>query len=67
MEQLTPNEANLVKDVLRIIGRNPKTESEYAREIGMTDLEFVEMSDSIFNKLGNGRVTFDVGGENKLI
>jgi len=65
MDALTTEEQNLVKDVLRVIGLDEEMNSQFARACGMEVMGFSLMADEIFNKLGNGRVTFDSVGDGK--
>lgn len=45
---LTDEEANFIKDILQVTS---------ARALGMKHEEFNEIADTIFIKLGNGRLT----------
>lgn len=54
--RLTDAEANLIKDILRIIGDTPGLEVEISGAIGMPYEKFADSCDTIFTKLGNGRV-----------
>lgn len=56
---LTDSEANLVKDLLKHIGRDDNLNTEMASAVGMEENEFNDITDKIFNKLGNGRVTVE--------
>jgi hypothetical protein len=64
---LTEQEQNLIKDILKAIGNDDFLNAQFARGVGMSQVEFNGIADKIFEKLGNGRVTFDIGGENRLI
>lgn len=54
---LTTQEENLIKDILKTIGNNPAANRRYAQTCGLSEVEFDSVADSIFRKLGNGRVT----------
>ena len=55
---LTETEQNLVKDILKTIGRDEGLEKSFADAVGMELLDFGSACDEIFKKLENGRVTF---------
>jgi hypothetical protein len=63
---LTTDEQNVVKDILKLIGRDENLNTQFARAVGMSPVQFNSLTDSAFEKLGNGRVTFDYG-ENRQI
>jgi len=67
MEPLTQEEQNLLKDILHTIGRDDTLNVQFANACGMTEMQFDGVTDHIFKKLENGRVTFDTGGANRLI
>lgn len=54
--KLTEQEQNLIKDILKVIGNDDALNKQFARSVGMSEPEFNEISDSVFNKLGNGRL-----------
>ena len=56
---LTDSEANLIKDILKHIGRDDDFNAEIASAVGMNVNEFDNITNEIFNKLGNGRVTVE--------
>lgn len=55
--QLTKQEQNLVKDILKTIGTDQLRNKFFAATCGMPEVEFDAIADSVFKKLGNGRVT----------
>jgi hypothetical protein len=65
-KDLTEQEQNFVKDILKATGNDVKLASDLSRRLCMNPMEFESLADSIFKKLQNGRVTFDYG-ENKRI
>jgi hypothetical protein len=56
---LTDTEANLIKDILKTIGRDDGLNSDMAIAVGMNEDQFNGESDRIFTKLGNGRLTVE--------
>jgi hypothetical protein len=56
---LTNDEANLVKDILKALGKNDELNNSVASMVGMEENQFNLLADSIFSKLGNGRVTVE--------
>jgi hypothetical protein len=58
MNELTEQEQNLIKDLLKHIGRDDDFNKEMASAVGMSVKRFDKLAESIFKKLGNGRVTF---------
>jgi hypothetical protein len=56
---LTDEEANLIKDLLKHIGGDDDFNQEMANAVGMEVNEFNSLADSIFVKLGNGRLTVE--------
>ena len=56
---LTDSEANLVKDILKVLGKDDDLNAQVAEATGFELNEFNDLADSIFTKLGNGRVTVD--------
>lgn len=66
---LTTQEENLIKDILKLIGNDDDLNTGFPKslEYPMEQDEFDKLSDSIFNKLGNGRVTFGDGEPKKFI
>ncbi len=57
--QLNEEEQNLVKDILKHIGGDDDFNKEMAKAVGMSTRKFNKLADSIFIKLGNGRVTIE--------
>jgi len=55
--QLTKQEQNLVKDILKAIGSNDLRNKFFAGVCDIPEKEFDDLADSVFKKLGNGRVT----------
>ena len=53
---LTEQEQNLIKDLLRHIGRDDEFNETMAEAVGMNVEQFDNLADSIFTKLGNGRL-----------
>jgi len=56
-KQLTEHEENLIKDILKVIGNDEVLNKQFAKGVGMTERRFDAVTDRIFKKLGNGRVT----------
>lgn len=54
--QLTEQEENVIKDLFMHVGNSPAA-LRAAQDNGLTMPEFDKTADSIFLKLGNGRVT----------
>lgn len=59
MKELTAEEQNFIKDILRTIGRDDELNSDFAGYLGMSEKEFDKIGDSIFDKLQNGRLTVE--------
>lgn len=62
--ELTAEEQNLIKDILKYIGNHTGMTTEFAREIlgrnsGVV-ARFNKLADSIFGKLQNGRLTVEI-------
>jgi len=53
---LTEQEQNLIKDLLKHIGRDDEFNETMAEAVGMNVEQFDNLADSIFTKLGNGRL-----------
>lgn len=60
MNPLTESQQNLVKDILKAIGKDDKLNEQFARAVGMDEDEFDEATETIFRKLGNGRLTVEI-------
>ncbi len=56
-DPLSETEENVVKDILKRIGRGKNLSHEMAISCNMTGNQFETVTDSVFKKLGNGRVT----------
>ncbi len=57
-KELTPEEQNLIKDILKRFGnKDTVCVEDILRVSGLNKNQFDSMADSIFNKLQNGRVT----------
>ncbi len=54
--KLTNKEANFIKDILRAIGKDDVLNHDMAQCLSMSDDEFNDLADGIFEKLGNGRI-----------
>lgn len=54
---LTEQEENVVKDVLRRIGNDTTLYPMFAKACNLSEVEFDSIADSVFKKLGNGRLT----------
>ena len=67
MSNLTESEQNLIKDILKAIGNDDDLNHQFANTVGMSVMEFNDVADKIFEKLGNGRISFDSGGSNSLL
>ena len=67
MNELTQKEENAIKDILKAIGRDDNLNHQFANTVGMSVMEFNDVADKIFEKLGNGRISFDSGGSNSLL
>ncbi len=50
------NEANLLKDILQLIGGDEHLSSLAAKAAKMSQSNFEDLADGIFIKLGNGRL-----------
>lgn len=57
---LTEQEQNLIKDLLKHIGNDEDFNEEMASAVGMTVREFDDITESIFKKLGNGRLIIEL-------
>ena len=57
MYNLTDEQANLLKDILKAIGHKPSVTKGLAAATGKTVKEFNQIADETFLALGNGRVT----------
>ena len=57
MYNLTDEEANVIKDVLKTIGEDAKMTRACAKAAGLTEKDFNDITDKAFIALGNGRVT----------
>ena len=57
--QLTSSEEDVIKDVLKAIGKSPALTRKMAGECNMTVGDFNCYADAIFTKLGNGRLTVE--------
>jgi len=53
---LTEQQTNLVKDILKFIGCDDELNAQLAEAIGMTDETFTKIADEVFINLGNGRI-----------
>jgi hypothetical protein len=53
---LTFQEANLIKDILKIIGADDEMNAQFAEGLKMPEDVFNEIADKTFEKLGNGQV-----------
>lgn len=56
---LTDTQANLVKDILKVLGNDDELNEQVANAVGLTLEDFNDQADLIFVKLGNGRVTVE--------
>lgn len=57
MQDLTEQEQNLVKDVLKFMGQDDDLNAQFAKACGFDNAEdFDLVADSVFKKLGNGRL-----------
>lgn len=54
---LTNDEANTLKDILRVIGKDDDLNDSFAEGLGMSVEDFNDATDIIYTKLGNGRVS----------
>ena len=54
--QLTRQEENVIKDILKLIGNDSKLNRALAHTCQLSEVEFDAITDSVFRKLGNGRV-----------
>lgn len=57
MKNLTEQEQNVLKDILKHIGNDVFLNREIAKVVNLSEVEFDAITDSVFRKLGNGRVT----------
>ena len=55
--QLTTQEENVIKDILKLIGNDSELNRTIAKACQLSEVEFDAITDSAFKKLGNGRVT----------
>lgn len=53
---LTNDEANTIKDILRVIGEDEDLTDGIAKSLGITVDAFNDTTDLIYSKLGNGRI-----------
>lgn len=57
-KELTPEEQNLIKDMLQFFGNASAIERQFQRKYKYLNQDFYNcLCDSIFNKLQNGRLT----------
>lgn len=63
---LTTEEQNFIKDVLKAIGRDDGLTTQFARALDTSEIQFNATCDSIFRKCENGRVTFEYGGNGPI-
>ena len=54
---LTPAQANLIKDILKVIGNDDELNMKMAQAVGMDDDSFNDLADEIFDACQNGRLT----------
>lgn len=54
---LTIQEENVLKDILKAIGNDSELNAQFAANCGLFEVTFDSVTDSIYKKLGNGRVT----------
>lgn len=59
MKTLTTIEQNLIKDILKVIGKDDDLNTQFASAVGLSEDEFNQQTDVIFNKLQNGRLTVE--------
>lgn len=64
--ELTNNEANTLKDILLVIGKDTVLTRRLAASAGLTVRTFNRLTDRAFQKLGNGRVTVMESGTGPL-
>ena len=62
MTELSQPEQNLIKDILKLIGRDDDLNTQVATSLGMSVDQFNGLSDSAFIKLGNGRLIVEENG-----
>ena len=55
---LTNDEANTIKDILRVIGEDEDITDGIAKSLGMTVDAFNDTTDLIYSKLGNPQIQF---------
>jgi hypothetical protein len=60
-QKLTVQEENVIKDILKVIGRDTFLNTSFASAVGLSEKQFDALADEIFKKLGNGRVTVEEG------
>ena len=58
-KNLTDAEQNVVKDILKLIGKDDEMNESFAAQLGMDLDDFNEIADLIFEKLQNGRLTIE--------
>ncbi len=58
-QPLSVEEQNLVKDVLRTIGKDEQMNFAFAKSLGYNELDFDKLCEGIFQKMANGRVTVE--------
>lgn len=57
MYNLTDEQANLLKDILKVIGKDDELTAQFAGALGIGIEGFNPIADGAFIALGNGRVT----------
>jgi hypothetical protein len=57
MYNLTDEQANVVKDVLKLIGQDDELNARFAAAVWMSTDKFNDVTDGAFIALGNGRLT----------
>ena len=56
---LNEDEENFVKDILKTIGNDSRLTTKFSAAMGIKVADFDVMADSVFYKMGNGRVTIE--------
>lgn len=56
-KNLTVEEQNMVKDILKIIGNDDGLTKQFAKGLSISVIQFNLVADSIFAKCQNGRLT----------
>ena len=56
---MTTEQENIIKDILRLIGKDDELTEQFADALGMGVDEFNNVADAIFNGLQNGRLTVE--------